>query len=110
MTRYTIPDGVVRSMNDPAAALEPHFAGDAAPNVPPPQQSAPVAQAYQAYEIPLPEIRVRPVVRYVITRYYHASPADGLPASSEVLAEVDNELRAEELAEALRVAQRSLLG
>lgn len=100
MTRYTVPDDVVRSMNDPAAAPVPHFAGN---DVPSPQQSTPVAQDY---EIPPPEFQIRPVVRYVITRYFHASPADGLPASSEVLAEVDSERHAEELLAALRTAAK----
>lgn len=102
--KYTIPDDVVRSMNDPAAAPVPHFAGGAVTNMPSAQQSIPVAQVY---EIPPPEFRVRPVVRYLVTRYFHASPMDNLPASSEVLAEVDNELNAVELAEALRVMQRN---
>lgn len=75
MSRYTIPDDVVRSMNDPAA-------------------------------VPPPEFQIRPVVRYVITRYFHASPMDNLPASSEVLAEVDNERHAEELVAALRAAAK----
>ena len=86
MGKFTIPDHVVRAMIDPAAR--------------------PRAPEAQQHEIPPPEIRVRPVVRYAVTRFFHASPADNLPSSSEVLTEVDNERNAEEIAAALRAAQR----
>lgn len=47
------------------------------------------------------EIRVRPVVRYVITRY-SCAPEKGAPSSCETLGEFDSEAYAEQVAEALR--------
>lgn len=60
---------------------------------------------YNESNVPLPEYRVRPVVRYVITRYCHGyvdrASGLGLSGSSEVVAEVSNENRAEEIARQL---------
>lgn len=53
--------------------------------------------------VPLPDIQVREVTRYIVTRYFHPYYADGtaFPGSSEVVGEFDSMYRAEEVAEAL---------
>lgn len=49
------------------------------------------------------EIRVRPVTRYVVTRFYSYELEDGaVGGGHETLAEVDHEAFAHELAEAIR--------
>lgn len=50
------------------------------------------------------EIRVRPVVRYVVTRYFKPMPELGLQGGSECLGEFDNERLADEVACAMRDA------
>lgn len=59
--------------------------------------------------VPGPEFRVRPVVRYVVTRYCHPYiSADGKCSSSghsEVIAELPNEQRAFEVAQAMAKAE-----
>jgi hypothetical protein len=56
------------------------------------------------------EIRVRPVVRHIVTRYTERQPlpegqkSDGPRASLETLGEFDSEARAEEMADAVRSA------
>ena len=59
--------------------------------------------------VPGPEFRVRPVVRYVVTRYCHPyTSADGKSSnggSSEVIAELPNEQRAFEVASAMANAE-----
>lgn len=59
---------------------------------------------YNETNVPGPEYRVRPVVRYVVTRYCHAySSQDGKSGqlgSSEVVGEFDNENMARMVAQA----------
>ena len=61
--------------------------------------------------VPGPEYRVRPVVRYVVTRYchpYETESAQGrieVPGGSEVIGEFQNEGRASEVAEAMTKAE-----
>ena len=59
--------------------------------------------------VPGPEFRVRPVVRYVVTRYCHPyTSADGMSGNSggsEVIAELANEQRAFEVATAMAKAE-----
>lgn len=62
---------------------------------------------YDETNVPPPEVRVRPVVRYLVTTYYHpymqSNPesVDGkpflVPGGSKVLCECDNEAHAEEV-------------
>jgi hypothetical protein len=47
------------------------------------------------------EYRVRPVVRYVVTRYRHASAESRLPPIVDTLGEFDNERFADEVTKAL---------
>lgn len=60
---------------------------------------------YDETNVPLPEYRVRPVVRYVVTRYCHPYTASdgshGMPGSSTVVAELTDERQADEMVEAL---------
>lgn len=67
---------------------------------------------YTEKNVPGPEYRVRPVVRYVVTRYchpYHHEHADGTYSAasggSEVIAELPNEQRAWEVAQAMAKAE-----
>lgn len=64
---------------------------------------------YDETNVPSPEYRVRPVVRHLITRYcYPYQSRDGScgsSGSSQVVAEVENEQRAQEIAEALADAE-----
>lgn len=64
---------------------------------------------YNETNVPGPEFRVRPVVRYVVTRYCHGYEAlDGTHGSgghSEVIAELPNEQRAFEVAQAMAKAE-----
>lgn len=60
---------------------------------------------YDETNVPGPEYRVRPVVRYVVTRYCHPfKDKDGLTINghSGVIAEFPSEERAYEVAEALQ--------
>lgn len=73
---------------------------------------------YDETNVPGPEFRVRPVVRYVVTRFCHPyvdnnagrNEALYIPGGSEVLAEVPSEQRAFEIAEAMKVAEEKWLG
>lgn len=60
---------------------------------------------YDETNVPAPEFRVRPVVRYVVTRYCHPYQSrDGLhgaTGSSQVIGEFDQEIHADEVARAL---------
>lgn len=60
---------------------------------------------YNEKNVPGPEFRVRPVVRYVVTRYCHpyqsVDGAHGMAGSSEVIAELPSEQRAWEVAQAM---------
>lgn len=66
-------------------------------------------KVYTDKTVPGPEFRVRPVVRYVVTRYchpYHAEDGShGMAGSSEVIAELPNEQRAWEVAQAMAKAE-----
>ncbi len=61
--------------------------------------------AYDETNVPAPEYRVRPVVRYVVTRYCHPftcrDGSFGATGSSTVVAELTDERQADELVEAL---------
>lgn len=70
---------------------------------------------YDETNVPPPDVRVIPVVRYQVTCYYHPYKfRDGngaCPGVHQVVAEIDNESRAQEVAEAMgmymaRVAER----
>jgi hypothetical protein len=76
---------------------------------------------YDETNVPGPEFRVRPVVRYVVTRFCHPyidhsitipdnNPGTYVPGGSEVLAEVPSEQRAFEIAEAMKAAEDKWLG
>lgn len=69
---------------------------------------------YNEDNVPGPEFRVRPVVRYVVTRYCHGYVSrDGTHGSSghsEVIAEMPNEQRAFEVAQAMARAENGLSG
>lgn len=62
---------------------------------------------YNETNVPGPEYRVRPVVRYVVTRYCHPYEVQtdngiiSVPGGSEVIGEFHNEDRASEVAEAM---------
>jgi hypothetical protein len=64
---------------------------------------------YTEKNVPGPEFRVRPVVRYVVTRYCHPYQAEdgshGMTGLSEVIAELPNEQRAFEVAQAMAKAE-----
>ncbi len=64
---------------------------------------------YSETNVPGPEFRVRPVVRYVVTRYCHPYTSEdgksGNSGSSEVIAELPNEQRAFEVAQAMAKAE-----
>lgn len=64
---------------------------------------------YDETNVPGPEYRVRPVVRYVVTRYCHPyTQSDGacaLSGGSEVIGEFQNEERANEVAAGLAKAE-----
>lgn len=67
---------------------------------------------YDETNVPGPEFRVRPVVRYVVTRYCHPCTQklpDGeqihMAGGSEVIAELPNEQRAYEVAQAMAKAE-----
>jgi hypothetical protein len=51
------------------------------------------------------EFRVRPVVRYVVTRYRHASTESGLPSLVETIGEFDNEAFADEVMKCMAEVQ-----
>lgn len=60
---------------------------------------------YDETNVPGPEYRVRPVMRYVVTRYCHPYASkdgrDSWTGSSEVIAEVPKQERACEIARAM---------
>jgi hypothetical protein len=64
---------------------------------------------YDETNVPGPEYRVRPVVRYVVTRYCHpyqtAGGGAGCTGGSEVVAEAPNEQQAEDIAKAMQAAE-----
>lgn len=67
---------------------------------------------YDETNVPGPEIRVRPVVRYLVTTFYHPytqsnpNSIDGkgflVPGGSKVVCECENERQADEVANALQ--------
>lgn len=67
---------------------------------------------YTEKNVPGPEFRVRPVVRYLVTRYCHPYQAEdgthGSTGSSEVIAELPNEQRAWEVAQAMASAESNV--
>jgi hypothetical protein len=69
---------------------------------------------YDETNVPGPEYRVRPVVRYVVTRYCHPfTSSDGKSGSaghSEVIAEFHSDERAHEVAAAMGNREGSLVG
>lgn len=68
---------------------------------------------YDETNVPGPEYRVRPVVRYVLTRYCHPYRSlDGKHGSSghsEVIAEFPTEERANEVAKAMDKSESEFL-
>ena len=67
---------------------------------------------YDETNVPGPEYRVRPVVRYVVTRYCHPyTHADGSAGSagrSEVIGEFQSEERAGEVSAALGAGESAI--
>lgn len=63
---------------------------------------------YDETNVPGPDYRVQPVVRYAVTAYYHPYQSrDGRSGSSgshKVLAECDNEQNADEIVRSMKVA------
>lgn len=63
---------------------------------------------YNETNVPGPEYRVRPVVRYVVTRYFHPYQSQdgkiGQNGSSEVIGEFDNEQLADQVCEAMKAS------
>lgn len=74
-----------------------------------------MSKSYNQFNVPGPEYQVRPVVRYVVTRYCHPyahetdSGAHMVQGGSEVIAEFPSEPRAWEVAEALRRGEREMI-
>lgn len=63
---------------------------------------------YDESNVPGPEYRVRTVIRYMVTRYCHPYQKNGEVMSnghSEVIAELPNEQRAFEVAQAMAKAE-----
>lgn len=67
---------------------------------------------YNQHNVPGPEYRVRPVVRWVLTRYCHPyvheeeNGAFGVSGGSAVVAEFENETQAEEIARILQAEEK----
>ena len=66
---------------------------------------------YNETNVPSPEVRIRPVVRYLVTTYYHgfqsADGSHGMTGSSEVVCECESERQAEDVTRALQQLHNS---